>query len=70
MDNLTEKYRILFKGSFIVNSDYLQPQTGITIPGFDVNHADFSTIEELQEFIKINNLEYIEPENEINTNIE
>jgi hypothetical protein len=70
MNDLTRKYRVLFKGQFIINSDYLKEQTGITIPGFDVNHADFSTIEELQEFIRINNLEYIETENEINTNIE
>jgi hypothetical protein len=60
MIQLTKSYWVLYEGTSIKNSDYRDEQTGKCYPGDGVQYAEFDTLEELEAFIKANNLVYIE----------
>ena len=60
MIELTKKYWVLYEGTSIKNSDYRDEQAGKCYPGEGVEYAEFDTFEELDAFVKANNLEYIE----------
>jgi hypothetical protein len=59
MKDLTKPYRVLYSGNEIQNEDYLGPQTGHTYPAENLESAEFDTLEEMQDFIKENNLIFI-----------
>jgi hypothetical protein len=60
MKELTKKYWVLFEGTSIKNSDYMDEQSGKCYPGIGVEYAEFDTLEELEAFVQANNLVYIE----------
>jgi hypothetical protein len=60
MNELTKKYWVLYEGTLIKNSDYREEQTGKCYPGEGVEYSEFDTLDELDAFVKDNNLAYIE----------
>jgi hypothetical protein len=60
MIQLIKSYWVLYEGTSIKNADYREEQRGICYPGEGVGYAEFDTLEELDAFVKANNLEYIE----------
>ena len=63
MIELTKKYWVLYEENTIKNSDYREEQSGKCYPGEGVGYAEFNTLDELDAFVKANNLVYVEQDN-------